>query len=214
MVVHISAVTAAAPPPRRRGGERSRQRRLGIHKAPTRRSARLWHLFSDHALAGARSRGRERAAGAAGAGHSGDPVGVAARESHVSREKYRAMRLQQYKSHKNLNVSLNVVDMEVQQVTTGITLYGFAYITRAVKSPIVHFQLRTSCAGARGAGGAGGTGGAGGAGSAAGRAGGGSGVELGPSARGRFTGEPCRLLQAPLVLAEAAAEVTEAGEWR
>ncbi|CAI5499091.1 unnamed protein product [Closterium sp. Naga37s-1] len=71
-----------------------------------------------------------------------DIQGIPWERLHLSREKYRAMRLQQYKNYKNLDVSLDVVDKEVQQVTTSSTLYEFTHNTRAVKSTIVHFQLR------------------------------------------------------------------------
>ncbi|GJP45715.1 hypothetical protein CLOM_g5063 [Closterium sp. NIES-68] len=71
-----------------------------------------------------------------------DVQGIPWERLHLSREKYRAMRLQQYKNYKNLDVSLDAVDKEVQQVATGSGFYEFAYNTRAVKSTIVHFQLR------------------------------------------------------------------------
>ncbi|CAI7892754.1 unnamed protein product [Closterium sp. NIES-54] len=71
-----------------------------------------------------------------------DIQGIPWERLHLSREKYRAMRLQQYKNYKNLDVSLDAVDKEVQQVTTGSNLYEFTHNTRAVKSTIVHFQLR------------------------------------------------------------------------
>ncbi|CAI5950691.1 unnamed protein product [Closterium sp. NIES-64] len=71
-----------------------------------------------------------------------DIQGIPWERLHLSREKYRAMRLQQYKNYKNLDVSLDVVDKEVQQVTTGSNFYEFTHNTRAVKSTIVHFQLR------------------------------------------------------------------------
>ncbi|CAI5472052.1 unnamed protein product [Closterium sp. Yama58-4] len=71
-----------------------------------------------------------------------DIQGIPWERLHLSREKYRAMRLQQYKNYKNLDVSLDFVDKEMQQVTTGSTFYEFTHNTRAVKSTIVHFQLR------------------------------------------------------------------------
>ncbi|CAI5987628.1 unnamed protein product, partial [Closterium sp. NIES-65] len=71
-----------------------------------------------------------------------DIQGIPWERLHFTRAKYRAMRLQQYKNYKNLDVPLDAVDKEVKQVSTDAEFFSFAYNTRAVKSTIVHFQLR------------------------------------------------------------------------
>ncbi|GJP79072.1 hypothetical protein CLOP_g9317 [Closterium sp. NIES-67] len=71
-----------------------------------------------------------------------DIQGIPWERLHFTRAKYRAMRLQQYKNYKNLDVSLDVVEKEVKEVSTDAEFFNFAYNTRAVKSTIVHFQLR------------------------------------------------------------------------
>ncbi|CAI6008593.1 unnamed protein product [Closterium sp. NIES-65] len=88
-----------------------------------------------------------------------DIQGIPWERLHFTRAKYRAMRLQQYKNYKNLDVPLDAVDKqyknyknldvpldavdkEVKQVSTDAEFFSFAYNTRAVKSTIVHFQVR------------------------------------------------------------------------
>eukprot|EP00475_Leptophrys_vorax_P010252 TRINITY_DN16907_c0_g1_i3.p1 TRINITY_DN16907_c0_g1~~TRINITY_DN16907_c0_g1_i3.p1 ORF type:complete len:588 (+),score=-9.10 TRINITY_DN16907_c0_g1_i3:222-1985(+) len=61
---------------------------------------------------------------------------------HFTRAKYRSMRLQQYKNYKNLDAPLDRIEKEARRVETGSNFYEFAYNTRAVKSTIIHFQLR------------------------------------------------------------------------
>lgn len=59
-----------------------------------------------------------------------------------TREKYRESRLQQYRNYENLNNSHQDLEKESLQVRKDGKFYEFRHNTRAVKSTVVHFQLR------------------------------------------------------------------------
>ncbi|CAI5932716.1 unnamed protein product [Closterium sp. NIES-65] len=82
-----------------------------------------------------------------------DIQGIPWERLHFTRAKYRAMRLQQYKNYKNLDVPLDAVDKQYKNYKNldvpldavdkdAEKFFSFAYNTRAVKSTIVHFQVR------------------------------------------------------------------------
>ncbi|XP_010916899.1 uncharacterized WD repeat-containing protein C2A9.03 isoform X2 [Elaeis guineensis] len=58
------------------------------------------------------------------------------------REKYREIRLKQYKNYRNLPRTRDELEKECKQVERSCTFYDFHFNTRLVKSTIVHFQLR------------------------------------------------------------------------
>lgn len=71
-----------------------------------------------------------------------DIQGIPWEHLHFTRERYRETRLQQYKNYENLNTPHNNLDQECRTVSKNGKFYDFRYNTRAVKSTIVHFQLR------------------------------------------------------------------------
>lgn len=84
--------------------------------------------------------------------HSGDTSAVEARNGkdiqgipwermNFSREKYREMRLKQYKNYQNFSYSPEKLQKECKQIEKGGTFFDFQFNTRLVKSTIVHFQV-------------------------------------------------------------------------
>ncbi|XP_062108074.1 uncharacterized protein LOC133818958 isoform X2 [Humulus lupulus] len=61
---------------------------------------------------------------------------------HITREKYRLTRLEQYRNYENIPLSGEAVDKECKQMEKGGNYYDFFYNTRMVKPTILHFQLR------------------------------------------------------------------------
>lgn len=73
-----------------------------------------------------------------------DIQGIPWERLNFSREKYREMRLKQYKNYENLSRSREELEKECKEVEKGSSFYDFHYNTRVVKSTVVHFQLRQS----------------------------------------------------------------------
>jgi len=71
-----------------------------------------------------------------------DMQGIPWERLNYTREQYRQMRLKEYKSYQNLTRSRSGLQQECKQVERKDTFYDFHLNTRAVKSTIVHFQLR------------------------------------------------------------------------
>ncbi|KAK3151777.1 hypothetical protein QOZ80_3AG0250410 [Eleusine coracana subsp. coracana] len=71
-----------------------------------------------------------------------DMQGIPWERLNYSRDQYRDMRLRQYKNYQSLTRSCSGVEQECEQVERKDTFFGFQLNTRAVKSTIVHFQLR------------------------------------------------------------------------
>ncbi|XXG61261.1 hypothetical protein AAC387_Pa04g2965 [Persea americana] len=71
-----------------------------------------------------------------------DIQGIPWERMNFSREKYREMRLKQYKNYQNLSYSPEKLQEECKEVEKGGTFFDFQFNTRLVKSTIVHFQLR------------------------------------------------------------------------
>ncbi|GLU16207.1 hypothetical protein SLE2022_326520 [Rubroshorea leprosula] len=71
-----------------------------------------------------------------------DIQGIPWERLNFTRDKYREMRLRQYKNYENLSLSREEIEKDCLQVEKGKTFYDFQFNTRLVKSTIVHFQLR------------------------------------------------------------------------
>ncbi|XP_077213006.1 transducin/WD40 repeat-like superfamily protein isoform X2 [Tasmannia lanceolata] len=71
-----------------------------------------------------------------------DIQGIPWERLNFTRDKYREMRLQQYKNYENLSRPRAGLEKECKQVEKGSIFYDFQFNTRLVKSTIVHFQLR------------------------------------------------------------------------
>eukprot|EP00271_Cylindrocystis_brebissonii_P011885 TRINITY_DN2988_c0_g2_i1.p1 TRINITY_DN2988_c0_g2~~TRINITY_DN2988_c0_g2_i1.p1 ORF type:complete len:451 (+),score=77.45 TRINITY_DN2988_c0_g2_i1:178-1530(+) len=71
-----------------------------------------------------------------------DVQGIPWETLRFTREKYRQTRMAQYKNHENQNVEHDLMQRECQGSENCETFYEFQYNARAVKSTIVHFQLR------------------------------------------------------------------------
>ncbi|ONL98569.1 uncharacterized protein [Zea mays] len=72
-----------------------------------------------------------------------DMQGIPWERLNYTRDQYRRMRLKEYKSYQNLTRSHSgLQQQERKQVERKDTFYDFHLNTRAVKSTIVHFQLR------------------------------------------------------------------------
>ncbi|KAG2551569.1 uncharacterized WD repeat-containing protein C2A9.03-like isoform X1 [Panicum virgatum] len=71
-----------------------------------------------------------------------DIQGIPWERLNYSREQYRKMRLKEYKNYQNLTRSRRGLEQECKQVERKDTFFDFQSSTRAVKSTIVHFQLR------------------------------------------------------------------------
>ncbi|XXG61259.1 hypothetical protein AAC387_Pa04g2965 [Persea americana] len=69
-----------------------------------------------------------------------DIQGIPWERMNFSREKYREMRLKQYKNYQNLSYSPEKLQEECKEVEKGGTFFDFQFNTRLVKSTIVHFQ--------------------------------------------------------------------------
>ncbi|GLT48489.1 hypothetical protein SLA2020_221100 [Shorea laevis] len=71
-----------------------------------------------------------------------DIQGIPWERLNFTRDKYREMRLRQYKNYQNLSCSREEIEKDCLQVEKGKTFYDFQFNTRLVKPTIVHFQLR------------------------------------------------------------------------
>ncbi|XP_009591351.1 uncharacterized WD repeat-containing protein C2A9.03-like isoform X1 [Nicotiana tomentosiformis] len=71
-----------------------------------------------------------------------DIQGIPWERLNFTRDKYREMRLKQYKNYENLPRSREDLEKECKEVGKGHSFYDFQFNTRLVKSTIVHFQLR------------------------------------------------------------------------
>ncbi|GKV44042.1 hypothetical protein SLEP1_g51274 [Rubroshorea leprosula] len=71
-----------------------------------------------------------------------DIQGIPWERLNFTRDKYREMRLRQYRNYQNLSCSREEIEKDCLQVGKGKTFYDFQFNTRLVKSTIVHFQLR------------------------------------------------------------------------
>ncbi|XP_020250587.1 uncharacterized WD repeat-containing protein C2A9.03-like isoform X2 [Asparagus officinalis] len=71
-----------------------------------------------------------------------DMQGIPWERLNYSRDKFREMRLKQYKNYESLPRSRDSLEKEYQEVKTGGTFYDFQFNTRLVKPTVVHFQLR------------------------------------------------------------------------
>ncbi|KAK3147074.1 hypothetical protein QOZ80_3BG0277740 [Eleusine coracana subsp. coracana] len=71
-----------------------------------------------------------------------DMQGMPWERLNYSRDQYRDMRLRQYKNYQSLTRSCSGLEQECEQVEMKDTFFDFQLNTRAVKSTIVHFQLR------------------------------------------------------------------------
>jgi len=72
-----------------------------------------------------------------------DMQGIPWERLNYTRDQYRRMRLKEYKSYQNLTRSHSgLQQQERKQVERKDTFYDFHLNTRAVKSTIVHFQVR------------------------------------------------------------------------
>ncbi|XP_057490320.1 uncharacterized WD repeat-containing protein C2A9.03-like isoform X1 [Actinidia eriantha] len=71
-----------------------------------------------------------------------DIQGIPWERLNFTRDKYREMRLKQYKNYENLSRSRKELEKECNQVEKDHNFYDFQFNTRLVKSTIVHFQLR------------------------------------------------------------------------
>uniref|UniRef100_A0A6V7QVH8 Uncharacterized protein n=1 Tax=Ananas comosus var. bracteatus TaxID=296719 RepID=A0A6V7QVH8_ANACO len=71
-----------------------------------------------------------------------DMQGIPWERLNYTRDKYREMRLKQYKNFQNLSRPHHGLEKECKQVKSGSRFYDFQSNTRLVKSTIVHFQLR------------------------------------------------------------------------
>ncbi|PUZ40879.1 hypothetical protein GQ55_9G457500 [Panicum hallii var. hallii] len=71
-----------------------------------------------------------------------DIQGIPWERLNYSRDQYRKMRLKEYKNYQNLTRSRSGLEQECKQVERKDAFYDFQSSTRAVKSTIVHFQLR------------------------------------------------------------------------
>ncbi|XP_072973855.1 uncharacterized WD repeat-containing protein C2A9.03-like isoform X2 [Typha angustifolia] len=71
-----------------------------------------------------------------------DMQGLPWKSLNYSREKYREMRLKQYRNYENLSMPHDGLEKECKQLQSRSTFYDFQFNTRLVKSTIVHFQLR------------------------------------------------------------------------
>eukprot|EP00262_Sarcandra_glabra_P013640 TRINITY_DN382_c0_g1_i7.p1 TRINITY_DN382_c0_g1~~TRINITY_DN382_c0_g1_i7.p1 ORF type:complete len:141 (-),score=19.19 TRINITY_DN382_c0_g1_i7:1861-2283(-) len=69
-----------------------------------------------------------------------DVQGIPWERLNFTRDKYREMRLKQYKNYENFPRSRCHLEKECKQVEKGSTFYDFQFNTRLVKSTIVHFQ--------------------------------------------------------------------------
>ncbi|KAK1302372.1 hypothetical protein QJS10_CPB12g01213 [Acorus calamus] len=79
----------------------------------------------------------------AGEARSGKDVqGIPWERLNFTRDKYREMRLRQYKNYENVPSSRHELEKECMKTEKGSSLYGFQFNTRLVKPTIVHFQLR------------------------------------------------------------------------
>ncbi|GKV09311.1 hypothetical protein SLEP1_g20830 [Rubroshorea leprosula] len=70
-----------------------------------------------------------------------DIQGIPWERLNFTRDKYREMRLRQYKNYENLSLSREEIEKDCLQVEKGKTFYDFQFNTRLVKSTIVHFQV-------------------------------------------------------------------------
>ncbi|XP_010261260.1 PREDICTED: uncharacterized WD repeat-containing protein C2A9.03-like isoform X1 [Nelumbo nucifera] len=71
-----------------------------------------------------------------------DIQGIPWERMNFSRDKYREMRLKQYKNYESLSHSREEIKKGCKTVEKGSTFYDFQFNTRLVKSTVVHFQLR------------------------------------------------------------------------
>ncbi|KAJ1296795.1 hypothetical protein BS78_01G329900 [Paspalum vaginatum] len=71
-----------------------------------------------------------------------DMQGIPWERLNYSRDQYRQMRLREYKNYRNLTRSRDGLEQECKQVERKDTFFDFHLSTRAVRSTIVHFQLR------------------------------------------------------------------------
>ncbi|OEL29549.1 putative WD repeat-containing protein C2A9.03 [Dichanthelium oligosanthes] len=71
-----------------------------------------------------------------------DIQGIPWERLNYSRDQYRKMRLKEYKNYQSLTRSRSGLEQECKKVERKDTFYDFHSSTRAVKSTIVHFQLR------------------------------------------------------------------------
>lgn len=95
---------------------------------------------TDDELNGANSLSSDTSAAQARRGK--DIQGIPWDRLQFTREKYRAIRLAQYKNYENLSWSHQELEKECEQVRKGGKFYEFRHNTRSVKSTVVHFQLR------------------------------------------------------------------------
>ncbi|GKV44045.1 hypothetical protein SLEP1_g51274 [Rubroshorea leprosula] len=70
-----------------------------------------------------------------------DIQGIPWERLNFTRDKYREMRLRQYRNYQNLSCSREEIEKDCLQVGKGKTFYDFQFNTRLVKSTIVHFQV-------------------------------------------------------------------------
>ncbi|RHZ79609.1 hypothetical protein Glove_143g62 [Diversispora epigaea] len=71
-----------------------------------------------------------------------DVQGITWDTLNVSRQRYRELRLMDYKNYENVQKSHDEIKKEIKPVRTNAQFYNFKYTTLSHKCSIVHFQLR------------------------------------------------------------------------